>query len=127
MKSSITHNFFYYFMYESKNQPVIPHPTFLKRLLRNFIIGFLVTAFSLFIGMLGYSHYEKMGWIDAYVNAAMILSGMGPLGELKTDAGKLFAGTYALFSGIVFLVIVGIIFIPIFHRLFHQFHIDERK
>ncbi len=114
-------------MYESKNQTIAPKPTFFKRMLRNLIIGIFATALSLFIGMLGYKHFEKMDWIDAYVNAAMILSGMGPLGELKSEGGKLFAGTYALFSGIIFLVIAGIIFIPVFHRFFHQFHIEEKK
>lgn len=114
-------------MFESKNQKIAPKHAFVKRLLRNLAIGIFVTFLSLFIGMLGYWHFEKMDWVDAYVNAAMILSGMGPLGELKSEGGKLFAGTYALFSGIIFLVIVGIIFIPVFHRFFHQFHIEEKK
>lgn len=114
-------------MFESKNQKVVPHHQFLKRLLRNLAIGVALSALSLFVGMLGYKHYEHMSWVDAYVNAAMILSGMGPMGELKTEGGKLFAGTYALFSGIIFLVIAGVIFIPVFHRFFHQFHIEEQK
>lgn len=77
--------------------------------------------------MFGYHHFEKMSWIDAYVNAAMILSGMGPVEALHTSEGKLFAGTYALFSGIVFLVVIAIIFAPVVHRFLHQFHMDEDK
>jgi len=65
-----------------------------------------------------------MSWLDAYVNAAMILSGMGPVAELRTDMGKFFAGSYALFSGIIFLVIMTIILAPIVHRFFHYFHVD---
>lgn len=114
-------------MYERKNQKLIPHPHFIKRLLKNIFIGLLITLLSLFGGMLGYHHYENMNWVDAYENASMILSGMGPVTELKTKAGKIFAGTYALFSGIIFLVTASIIFIPLFHRFFHQFHMDEDK
>ena len=79
--------------------------------------------------MLGYHALENLSWIDSFLNASMILGGMGPVNELKTEAGKLFAGLYALFSGIVFLVIAGIIFAPLVHRLLHRFHFeadDER-
>ena len=75
--------------------------------------------------MWGYHYYEGMSWIDAYVNASMILSGMGPVQELKTDAGKFFAGTYALFSGIIFLFFMAVIFAPVFHRFYHQFHLKD--
>jgi hypothetical protein len=112
-------------MFETIRQKPLPKHNFYKRLGRNFIFGILVTAAALGIGMWGYHYFEKMNWIDAYVNAAMILSGMGPVGNLQTDAGKIFAGTYALFSGIIFLVIIAIIFAPVFHRFFHQFHIEE--
>ena len=77
------------------------------------------------MGMIGYHYFEKMSWIDAYVNAAMILSGMGPVAELKTDTGKIFAGSYALFSGIVFLVVMALILAPALHRFLHKFHIEE--
>lgn len=76
--------------------------------------------------MVGYHHYESMSWTDAYVNAAMILSGMGPMSSLQTAAGKLFAGTYALFSGVVFLVIIGIIFAPLVHHFFMKFHMEQK-
>lgn len=77
--------------------------------------------------MIGYHHYEKMSWVDAYVNAAMILSGMGPVSNLQTTAGKIFAGSYALFSGIVFLVAIALIFAPVIHRVFLFFHIEDEK
>ena len=70
---------------------------------------------------------KKLPWVDAYVNAAMILSGMGPVDVLKTEAGKIFAGTYALFSGILFLVVIAFIFAPAIHRFLHLFHIEESK
>lgn len=100
---------------------------FLKRLTRNLAVGFLIIIFSLFLGMLGYRHFEKMSWIDAYVNASMILSGMGPVSELHTSNGKLFAGSYALFSGIIFLVVIAVIFAPVIHWFFYKFHLAEPK
>jgi len=100
---------------------------FIKSLARNLIIGLALIALALYIGMTGYRYFEGMSWTDSYLNAAMILSGMGPAQELKTEGGKLFAGTYALFSGVWFLVIIAIIFAPIFHRFFRQFHIEEAK
>lgn len=111
-------------MFEHSQQDVIPRHQFVKRLMRNLVMGLAATILSLGIGMWGYHYYESMSWVDSYVNAAMILSGMGPVGELKTTEGKLFAGTYALFSGIIFLVIMAIIFAPVFHRFFHKFNID---
>ncbi len=86
-----------------------------------------MTVASLLLGMWGYHHFESMNWIDSYINAAMILSGMGPVTPPQTVDGKMFAGTYALFSGIVFLIIVGIIFAPLFHRIMHRFHLDDQK
>ncbi len=79
---------------------------------------------ALFIGMLGYHFIAGFSWIDAFLNASMILAGMGPLNPLNSDASKLFAGIYALFSGVVFLVIVGVLFAPIFHRFLHRFHLE---
>jgi hypothetical protein len=81
-------------------------------------------AVSWLIGILGYRFFEGMPWIDAILNAAMILAGMGPVNELHTVAGKLFASFYALFSGIVFLVSVGVLIAPLFHRLLHEFHLE---
>lgn len=102
-----------------------PKKRFIYRLIRSIILALLFITSSLFAGMWGYRYFENMNWLDAYVNAAMILSGMGPIASPKTDAGKLFEGTYALFSGIIFLVSVGIIFAPIFHHFLHKLQIEE--
>jgi len=75
--------------------------------------------------MAGYHWLEGLSWVDAYVNAAMILGGMGPVTELHTTGGKVFAGTYALFAGIVFLVTVGVVFAPVLHRVMHRFHLGD--
>lgn len=105
----------------------MPLKIFLQRMSRNLLIGICIILVSLIIGMIGYGITEKMHWVDAYLNAAMILSGMGPVEPLKTTEGKLFAGTYALFSGIVFLVVIAFIFAPVIHRFFHKFHLEEEK
>lgn len=108
-------------MFEKPHQPLLPKAHFALRFLRNFAFALTMIALSLFAGMWGYRHFENLTWLDAYVNAAMLLSGMGPLHSPVTTGGKLFAGTYALFSGIFFLFIMGVIFSPIIHRLFHLF------
>lgn len=113
--------------YEQKHHKLIPLEKFLKRLFSNILVGAVIIGVSLGMGMIGYAHFEKMDWIDAYVNAAMILSGMGPVSPLETNAGKIFAGSYALFSGIVFLIVIAIVFAPVFHRFLHQFHMEESK
>jgi len=112
-------------MYESKNKKLAPTRVFARRFLLNFILGVLILFLCLWMGMFGYHYYEKMSWIDSYENAAMILSGMGPVQELKTSGGKIFAGTYALFSGIVFIFFMTIILAPILHRFYHQFHLSK--
>jgi hypothetical protein len=89
------------------------------------LIGALVLAGCLGLGVAGYHLLEGLGWVDSYVNAAMILSGMGPLDPIKTTAGKLFAGSYSLFSGVVFLTTVGFFLLPILHRLLHKFHLES--
>lgn len=112
--------------FEHKKQPLLPRHRFVWRLLRSFVYALLVIALSLFAGMAGYHYLARLPWIDSYENAAMILSGMGPVDELHDNTSKIFAGTYALFSGIVFLVIIGIVAAPIYHRFLHQFHIDDK-
>lgn len=79
---------------------------------------------SLAIGVVSYHFLEDLSWLDAFLNAAMILGGMGPVDTLHTFAGKIFAGLYALYAGIIFLVVVGLLFAPIFHRFFHRFHLE---
>ena len=114
-------------MFEHRSKPLLPRRQFYARLARSACIGLLVIVFALGIGMVGYRAFEPMSWVDAFVNAAMILSGMGPVSSLQTDGGKVFAGCYALFSGLAFCAILGIIFAPVVHRFLHRFHVDEAK
>lgn len=113
------------FGFEHKNEPLLAKNLFIKRLIKHLFLGVATIFGSLLIGVVGYHVLEGMGWIDSLLNASMILGGMGPVGELHTDAGKIFASAYALFSGIVFLVTVGIIIAPVVHRFLHSLHIDE--
>jgi hypothetical protein len=112
-------------MHKLKAKPLLPMHVFIKRIIRNLLIGCVIIAVSLGLGMFGYSHFENMSWVDAYENASMILSGMGPVDSLHTESGKIFAGSYALFSGIVFLVVIAVIIAPIFHRFLHKFIINQ--
>lgn len=111
-------------MYEKFKDPLLSKRSFFLRLLHSALIGIIMIAVSLFIGMLGYHFFEKMNWVDSFVNASMILSSMGPLSPLTTTGGKIFAGFYALFSGLIFLVILGVVFAPVIHRFFHHLHLD---
>jgi hypothetical protein len=111
-------------MYEHRTAPLLPFPAFLKRLASHAGVAIGVVLGSLVIGILGYHFLEGLAWIDALVNAAMILGGMGPVDPLHTIAGKLFASFYALYSGMVFLVAAGIIGAPVFHRILHRFHLE---
>jgi hypothetical protein len=112
-------------MFENRSQSLLPRQKFYHRLARSAAVSLTLIGGALLIGMAGYHIFENMGWIDSFANASMILSGMGPLGELKTTIGKIFAGCYALFSGVAFLTSVGIVFTPIFHRFIHKFHLEE--
>ncbi len=109
------------------HQPLLGRRLFVKRLLIAFASASLLIGISLFGGMLGYHYLESMPWIDAFANAAMILSGMGPLGTLQTWGGKLFAGFYALYSGLALILATGILLAPVIHRLLHQFHLEPGK
>ena len=104
---------------------MLPRKVFYVRFARGASIGLSIILGSLAIGMAGYHWFEQMPWLDAFVNAAMILSGMGPLEPIKTSAGKFFAGCYALFSGVAFLSSIAVVFAPIFHRFIHKFHLEE--
>ena len=111
-------------MLEHRSKPLLPLREFYARLAKSVGIGMAVIAVALGIGMAGYRVFEQMSWVDAFVNASMILSGMGPVASLQTDKGKIFAGCYALFSGLAFLTSLGIIFTPVFHRFLHKFHLE---
>ena len=112
-------------MLERRHEKLLPKKAFYRRLAAYgaAALGFILV--SLVIGILGYRHFEGMPWIDAYVNAAMILGGMGPVGELHTEGGKLFAGSYALYSGLMAIVIVGIMAAPVLHRFLHRFNLES--
>ena len=114
-------------MYEHRKAPLLPWPAFLLRVAAHALAGLAIITAALGLGMFGYHYYEGMSWIDAFANAAMILSGMGPLHPLQTDAGKLFAGFYALFSGLAFITIAGILLAPVAHRLIHKFHLESHS
>jgi hypothetical protein len=111
-------------MFEHKDQPLLPKAVFYRRLITftGFALG--IVLFSWGIGALGYHFLEGLSWIDALLNAAMLLGGEGPVTPLHTTAGKLFASFYALFSGLIILVAVGVIFTPLFHRFLHRFHLE---
>lgn len=110
-------------MYESRHKPPLPFRRFLLRLLLHAAGAQVLVAVSLVIGMVGYGYFEHMAWRDSFVNSAMLLSGMGPMKtEGLSDGGKVFAGCYALYSGLVLIVIIGIMLAPVIHRVLHVFH-----
>jgi hypothetical protein len=113
--------------YETRRQPVLSRREFAKRMTRSFGVASLLIGLSLLVGMAGYHWLEGMEWIDAFANASMILSGMGPLAPMQTWGGKLFAGCYALYSGLVLIVAAGILFAPVLHRLLHRFHAETEQ
>jgi len=113
-------------MFEQRHDPLLPRRGYYHRLARHALLGCGILLACLGIGMCGYHFLEDLPWLDAFANAAMILSGMDPLDPIKTAAGKLFAGTYAIFSGVAFLTTVGILLAPVVHRALHRFHLEGR-
>ena len=113
------------FRFEKRHHALLSWPDFVRRMLRSALIGLLLVLVSLAVGMFGYHWLEGLGWLDSFLNASMILSGMGPLWSPRSDAGKLFAGVDALYSGLAVLAIAGVTFAPLVHRLLHSFHADE--
>ena len=109
-------------MYESKSERLISRQHFLRRVLRHVLAAIGLVIASLIIGMAGYEHYEQLAWRDAVLNSAMLLGGMGPVDAPQTDGGKLFAGVYALYAGLVFLVSTSLVLASSVHRLLHKFH-----
>lgn len=113
--------------FETRRQPVVSRRKFIVRMLIAIGLWIVLTLLGLAIGIAGYAGFEGMSFVDAYVNAAMILSGMGPLGELKTTAGKIFAGSYAILSGLIIVIATGFVLAPIFHRILHRCHVEARE
>lgn len=110
---------------EHRKQNVIPFPNFLVRLSRYTFFAFILIMFSTGIGVLGYHHFGSLGWLDSFHMACMILTGMGPVAEMKTEGAKLFSSFYALYSGVAFLSITGVFFAPIIHRLLHILQVER--
>ena len=112
--------------YERKNEKLAPLPVFIRRVAESLAMAIILIGISLFIGIAGYHWIAGLGWIDSLLEASMILGGMGPVKELHTSEAKLFASLYALFSGLVFIGIIGLVLAPMAHRMMHSFHIDEK-
>ena len=111
--------------YERLHQPLLPRRLFLGRLARSGITAGALIGASLLIGVAGYHTIGHLGWIDSLLNASMILTGMGPVDRMESDAAKVFASAYALFSGVAFLTIVGLLMAPVVHRFLHRFHLES--
>ena len=114
-------------MYEPKVHPPIPRERFVRRVLLHAAAALAVLMLSLMLGMAGYEYFEQLSWRDAFLNAAMLMGGMGPVDAPRTDAGKVFAGLYALYAGLVFLLVAGLVLTPVVHRVMHKFHWESGR
>ena len=112
-------------MFEHRTKPLLPRKVFVLRMLRTLALALGIIGVSLGLGIFGYHFCAGLSWLDALLNAAMILTGMGPVNELHTVGGKLFASFYALFSGVVFITAVALLLAPVFHRFLHKFHLES--
>lgn len=112
-------------MYEHKTEPLLSRAAFMRRIFGHIAVAAVLVLGSLLLGMTGYVTLENLHWLDAFVDAAMLLGGMGPVHIPVTTAGKLLAGCYALYCGLVFLVAVGLVFAPLLHRVLHRLHLDR--
>ena len=111
--------------FEKKSRPVISNVAFLKRQLYFFFLSVILIVLSLLIGVIGYHYTGPMGWLDAFYNSSMILTGMGPVNIITNDAGKWFASFYALYSGVAFLTTAGVMLSPLVHRILHILHAED--
>jgi hypothetical protein len=112
-------------MFEQKHEKLAPVSVFVKRIVASAVMAGILIAGALFIGIAGYHWIGRFGWVDSLLEASMILGGMGPVNPLPTAGAKIFASGYALFSGLVFIAVMGIVLAPVTHRMLHTFHIDE--
>ena len=113
-------------MYEHRTEKLLPGRLFARRVSRHAAAAVALVLFSIALGMAGYMYFEQLPWRDAFLNSAMLLGGMGPVDAPKTNGGKLFAGCYALYAGLIFLICVGVVLAPITHRLLHRFHWNQK-
>ena len=111
-------------MYEDRHTPPLPPRRFVRRMADHVALAAVLVFVSLLVGMWGYEHYEHLPWRDAFVNTAMLLGGMGPVDPLHSNGGKVFAGIFALYAGVVFLVVAGLFLVPVIHRIAHLFHFE---
>ncbi|OLC89517.1 MAG: hypothetical protein DMD38_14385 [Gemmatimonadetes bacterium] len=111
-------------MYEDRRTPPLPPRRFARRMANHVAVAAGLIALSLLVGMWGYEHYEHLLWRDAFLNTAMLLGGMGPVDPLHSNGGKVFAGIFALYAGMVFLVVAGLLLVPVIHRIAHLFHFE---
>jgi len=114
-------------MFERRTEPLLSRPRFVRRMAASAAVGLGLVFVSLAIGTIGYRLLESLPWLDAFLNAAMLLSGEGPLAPLKTSAGKLFAGCYAIYCGIALISATAMIFAPLVHRSLHRFHLAQER
>ena len=116
-------------MFEHRSEALLPWRAFVVRVLRQILISVIVVGVALAIGVVGYHVLGGLPWVDSLLNASMILGGMGPVDTLHGDAAKIFASGYALFSGVLFIAVAGLLLAPVFHRLIHHFHLglDEKE
>ena len=114
-------------MFEHHSEPLLPRKEFLSRVLHSVSFSILLVLISLAIGMLGYHWLEGLHWIDAFLNAAMLMGGMGPVSAPLSFGGKLFAGLYALYCGLMLILVAGLLFAPVVHRSLHKFHLRRGK
>jgi hypothetical protein len=110
--------------FEHHKKPLLPRREFIRRQVRYTGFAMLILLIAIGIGTIGYHYFGSLPWIDAFLNACMILAGMGPVDHLEPRAGKLFAAFYALFSGISFISFIGVLFAPAYHRFLHKLHLD---
>jgi hypothetical protein len=110
--------------FEKRHESLLPRSKFFLRLVKFALLSLGLIAVSLIVGLLGYRLSEGMSWVDAFLNAAMLMGGMGQVAVLHTDTGKIFAGVYALYCGFILIVSVAVFLAPIFHRFLHRFHLE---
>src|SRR5215510_12528879 len=111
-------------MYEHRRQSLMSRRAFVRRMARHGVWALLLVLGSLLFGTVGFHLINGQPWIDAFLNSAMLLAGMGPVGDMGPSSGKIFAAFYALYAGLIFLIIAGLLFAPVFHRILHRFHLD---
>ena len=114
-------------MFEHHKEQLASRNAFVSRQVKYFFLSLVILSVSIGIGIVGYHIFGRLSWIDSFLNASMILTGMGPSDNLDTTEGKLFASFYALFSGVAFLTFIGVLFAPIYHRFLHKFHFDYQE